>query len=108
MLSSQWTQAEKGSKRVEISGFDNKRQIILTVAGTLSEEFLPFQVLYTGKTERCHPSSPLPDGFSVWHTPNHLANSDTCVRYMYHEKNVLPHATIQNIKNLDYQKSTRF
>ena len=33
--SSQWTQAEKGSKRVEISGFDHKHQITLTVAGIL-------------------------------------------------------------------------
>ena len=87
--SSQWTQAEKGSTRVEVSGYDDKRQITITVAGTLSGEFLPFQILYTGKTERCHPLSPFPNGFDVWHTPNHWANSETCVRYL--EKIILPY-----------------
>ena len=86
--SSQWTQAEKGSTRVEVSGYDDKRQITITVAGTLSGEFLPFQILYIGKTERCHPLSPFPNGFDVWHTPNHWANSETCVRYL--EKIILP------------------
>ena len=63
--SSQWTQAEKGSTRVEVSGYDDKRQITITVAGTLSVEFLPFQILYTGKTERCRPLSPFPNGFDT-------------------------------------------
>lgn len=59
---SQWTQEEKGSSRVEVAGVGDQRQIMVTVAGTLSGKLLPFQVLYEGKTERCHPSTAFPKG----------------------------------------------
>ena len=49
--SSQWTQAEQRSTRVEIAGAGDKRQITDTLAGTLSGKLLPFQILYEGKTE---------------------------------------------------------
>ena len=73
---SQWTQAEQGSSRVEIAGVGDKRQITVTVAGTLSGKLLPFQILYEGKTEHCHPSTSFPGGFDVWHMPNHWANAE--------------------------------
>ncbi len=43
---------EQGSSRVEVhvAGVGDKRQITITVAGTLSGTLLPFQVLYEGKT----------------------------------------------------------
>ena len=104
LSSSRWAQVEKGSKWVEISGFDDKCQITFTMAGTLSEKFLSLQVLYAGKTKSCHPSS-FPNGFDVWHMPNHWANSDTCVRYL--EKVILPYMSLQNVKNFNYQKSTQ-
>ena len=68
---SQWTQEEQGSSRIEVAGVGDKRQITITVAGTLSGTLLPFQVLYEGKTERCHPSANFPEGFDIWHTPNY-------------------------------------
>ena len=40
---------------------------------------LPFQVLYEGKTDRCHPRSSFPEGFDVSHTPNHWASATTTV-----------------------------
>ena len=83
---SQWTQAEKGSSRVEIAGVGDKRQITVTVAGTLSGKLLPFQVLYEGKTEQCHPSTAFPEGFDIWHTPNHWANGATSIRFL---KNII-------------------
>ena len=87
---SQWTQAEKGSSRVEITALGDKRQITITVAGTLSGTLLPFQALYEGKTERCHPSADFPEGFDFWHTPNYWANSDTCcIRFI--TKIILPY-----------------
>ena len=79
---SQWTQEEQGSSRVEVAGIGDKRQITITVAGTLSGSLLPFQVLYEGKTERCHPSTTFPEGFDIWHTPNHWANSLTSIRFV--------------------------
>ena len=53
--SSQWTQAEKGATRVDIAGARHKRQITVTMAGTLSGKLLPFQILYEGKTEQYYP-----------------------------------------------------
>jgi hypothetical protein len=94
---SQWTQEEKGVSRVEIAGLGDKRQTTATVAGTLSGALLPFQVLYEGKTERCHPSTAFPEEFEVWHTPNHWANAETSNRFV---KNVvLPYvsATRENL-----------
>ena len=52
---SSWTMEKKGSKRVEIQGLTDKRQITGVFCGTLLGEFLPLQVIYTGKTSRCLP-----------------------------------------------------
>ena len=52
------------------------------MAGTLSGNLLPFQVLYEGKTEGYHPSADFPEEFDVWHTPNHWANGETCIRFI--------------------------
>jgi len=38
------------------------------------------QVLYTGKTERCHPAYTFPADLDIWHTPNHWANTETTIR----------------------------
>ena len=76
---STWTMAEKGSSRVPIAGLGDKRQITVTVAITMSGQMLPLQIFYTGKTERCHPSYSFPEGFDIWHTPNHWTNSDTTI-----------------------------
>ena len=39
--SQNWTKEEKGSTRLEIAHFNDKHQITLTLAGSLSEELLP-------------------------------------------------------------------
>lgn len=59
-----------------------KHQIKVTVPGALSGKLLPFQVLYEGKTERCHPSTAFPEWFDIWHTPNHWANGKTSIRFV--------------------------
>ena len=71
MPSSQWTQAEQGNTRVEIAGAGDKRKSTVTLVGTISGKLLPFQILYEGKTERCHPLTQFLEGFDIWHTPNH-------------------------------------
>lgn len=45
-----------GEKSVPISGLDDKREITVLLAVTLAGEYLPPQLLYQGKTERCHPA----------------------------------------------------
>ena len=79
---STWTMEEQGSKRVPIAGFGDKRQITITVGVSMSGEMLPLQILYAGKSERCHPAYSFPPDFAIWHTPNHWANGNTTVRYI--------------------------
>ena len=50
---SSWTMAVKGSKRVEIVGMGNKRQITAVFCGAMSGEFLPPQIIYQGKIPAC-------------------------------------------------------
>ena len=57
---SSWTMAAEGSKRVEIGGLTDKRQITLVVAGSMNGDILPFQVLYSGKKGRCLPNINFP------------------------------------------------
>lgn len=47
----------------------------------MSGELLPLQLLYQGKTNRCHPHYSYPSGFDVWHTPNHWANEETTMQF---------------------------
>lgn len=73
--------AAGGSKRVEVAGLGDKRQITATFAASLDGTFLPMQVLYQGKTDRSHPKFVFPDGFDIFHSPNHWANEETCLRF---------------------------
>ena len=59
---SSWTMAKEGSKRVEIAGLDDKKQLMAVFAGTLSGEVLPPQIIYKGKTPKCLPSVEFPMG----------------------------------------------
>ena len=77
----EWTMAAEGSKRVEVIGLSDKRQITATFAATLNGDFLPMQILYQGKTSRSHPKYKFPSVFDIFHTPNHWANEETCVRF---------------------------
>ncbi len=76
-----WTMAAEGSKRVEIAGLGDKRQVTATFAAALDGTFLPMQILYQGKTKRSHPKYAFPDGFDILHTPNHWASEETCIRF---------------------------
>ena len=92
---SNWTMEECGAERVEIAALGDKRQITTTLACTLAGDLLPIQVIYTGKTERCHPTFPYPSGFDVWHSPNHWANEETTLRFI--EKIIIPF--INNVRS---------
>ena len=79
---SNWTLAKEGSKRVEIAGAEDKRQITAVFAATKSGKFLPPQVIYAGKTKKCIPSVKFPDDWLVTHTENHWANERTTQDYI--------------------------
>ena len=50
-----WTMDSRGVQRVEIAHMGDQRQVTAAFAVSLSGTFLPMQILYGGKTERCHP-----------------------------------------------------
>ena len=79
---SEWTMAEEGSKQVEIRGLDDKREITVLLTVTLSGRLLPPQLIYAGKTKRCHPKQSFPDDWDIYHSPNHWSNEDTMLHYV--------------------------
>ena len=88
---------QRGSNRVEIAGYEDKRQITTTFAVTLSGDFLNMQILYTVKADRCHPRHQFPSGFDIYHTPNHWSNEKTVVQFV--KKVIIPYVedTRQNL-----------
>ena len=66
--SSNWTMDKEGSKRVEVVDIDDKHQIAATFAASLSRHFLPVQLVYEGKTTKCHPAVEFSEGWHVTHT----------------------------------------
>ena len=86
---SSWTMAKEGSKRVEIIGIDDKRQITAVFGGTLAGDFLPPQLIYQGKTTKYLPSVDSPQDWHVTYTENHWANEATMVDYL--EKIIFPY-----------------
>ena len=60
--------ALEGSKRVEIVVISDKYQITAVFANTMSGDFLPPQIIYSGKTTKCLPSIKFPD-VGISHLP---------------------------------------
>ena len=80
--SSSWTMDKCGAKRVELTGVDDKRQITAVFCGSLVGDFLPVQLIYTGKTPRCHPKFKFPSGWNITHSPKHWSNEETMIEYV--------------------------
>ena len=86
---SSWTMEKKGTRRVEIAGVDDKRQITATFAATAVGDFLPVQLIYQGKTSASLPAFTFPDDWCVTYTPNRWANEQTTKAYI--EDIILPY-----------------
>ena len=80
--SSTWTMERRGERRVEMVGVNDKQMITAVFCGSATGEFLPIQLIYTGKTDRCHPQYPFPLDWNVTHSRNHWSNEDTMVEYV--------------------------
>ena len=52
---SSWTMEKEGTKRIELAGKEDKRQLTAVLADSMSGDFLPPQIIYQGKTNRCLP-----------------------------------------------------
>ena len=61
---------------------DDKRQITAVFACSMTGDFLPMQLVYQGKTNRCLPTYKLPSGWHITHSPNHWSNEKTMKDYI--------------------------
>ena len=80
--SNTWTMDRQGSQRVEVAGVNDKRIITAVFCGTLTGDFLPVQVIYKGKTPRCHPRYQFPPEWDITHSPKHWSNEVTMLQYV--------------------------
>ena len=62
-----------------IKGIEDKWDITVFLAVTLSGVFLPPQLLYESKTDRYHPNGNFPH---VFHTDDHWSNTSTVLRFI--------------------------
>lgn len=88
---SSWTMDERGVKRVEMVGANDKRQITAVLCGTILGDFLPVQLVYKGKTDRCHPHFQFPADWHIAHSPNHWSTEGTMLQYIDHI--IVPYVT---------------
>ena len=80
---SNWTFADKGSKRVEIAGLDDKRQLTVLLSCTMKGKLLPTQVIYAGKTPACLPKVDYPSDWYLTYIENHWCNEQTMMGYLH-------------------------
>ena len=73
---SQYSTVKKGEKSIPITNSTDKRQITETLAISLSGNFLPMQLIFQGKTDRCHLDYTFPKEFHITHTENHWSSSE--------------------------------
>ena len=90
-----WTMEKEGTKIVPIAHNDDKRQITAVLAITASGDYLPPQLLYQGKTPKCHPQISFTPGWDVWHSENHWSNEITMKRYI--DRIIVPFVTQKRI-----------
>ena len=75
------TMAASGTSSVPISGLTDKRNITLNFVITLSNEFLPMQVIYSGKTKASLPRGfTFPTGFCLAQNPKHWSNEQETLK----------------------------
>ena len=75
-----WTMDKKEKKRIAIEGHQDSKQITTVLCGSLVGELLPLQLIYDGKTKRCHPAYQFPGDWLVSHSHNHWANKNAMIQ----------------------------
>ena len=73
---------KEGTKKVDITGMNDKRQITVVLSVTKTGLYLPPQLIYAGKTSKCLPKVDLLAGWCVTCTDNHWANEYTTLQYI--------------------------
>ena len=65
-----------------MTGLNDKRMIMAVFCCTLSGDFLPIQLVYQGKTSRCHPVYQFPIDWHITQSPNHWSTEQTTKDYL--------------------------
>ena len=81
---SAWTMEKEGSKRLEISAIDDKRQITAVFGCSMTGNFLPVQstTCVPGKNRESNPSFMFPLDWDITHSPNQWSNETTMKDYI--------------------------
>ena len=80
----------EGAKSVPVKGKGKGKQITGTFTVSADGRFLPMQLIYAGKTDRCHPKGiEFPHGFHITHSPNHWSNEELAIEHI--SKIVIPY-----------------
>lgn len=96
---SEWTMTTEGSKQVEVIGCEDKRQITVVLAIAMDGTLLPPQVIYSGKTNKCHAAVTFPDSWNITHTENHWSNTQTMIEFA--QKVLIPYCSkVRQLKDL--------
>ena len=74
------TMAAKGERHILRAGTTDKRAITVTHCESLDGCMLPFQLIYTGKTERSLPDFTFRDGFCLAFSQKHWSNETKTIR----------------------------
>lgn len=90
-----WTMDRVGSKRVEVTGVNDKHQITAIFCGNIAGYFLPIQLIYKGKTDRCHPKFMFPTNWHITHRPKHWSTKTTMIQFFYITEIIVPHVQSQ-------------
>lgn len=78
-----WTMEKEDCRRVVIAGYDDKQQITAMFAGTMTDKFLPLQIIYSGKNLKCLRTVPFLKDWDNTYTQNHWANEVTTREYIH-------------------------
>lgn len=91
--------AKRGDKSVSIKGLSDKRNITLTFVLTLAGELIPLQIIYSGKTDRCHPKDiQFPSGFCISQNEKHWSNEEETIKLI--DMVIVPYVHRQKITQL--------
>lgn len=99
--SSAKTRAAKGAKKIRLQGMEkNKAQITVSITVVETGEMLPPQLIWKGKTPRCHSPAPVPFQGYHDHSDTHWQTPESFVRYV---RNILVPYRLKMIRESNYR-----
>ena len=71
---------DKNNEKLEpIANSADYRQVTGTFSITLSDIFLPMQIIYQSQTDLCHPKFKFPEELNIRHSVNHWSNEEKVI-----------------------------